>query len=146
MTDTDIKRGDPLTLRLHGAVLPDLLGDAAPPWHELALCAQVDPEAFFPRKGQGNAEARAICGQCGVRAECLADALEGEGEHGVWGGTSEKDRRKLRDAGWTGALVKSYAAAHDGGIPLERVHGSRRREPFPVEVLEGQAGDDDAAA
>jgi len=63
-------------------------------WMTGGLCAQTDPEAFFPEKGVSSAEAKSICTGCPVIAECLQYALE-HGETGVWGGTSERQRRKM---------------------------------------------------
>ena len=65
-------------------------------WQERALCAQTDPEAFFPEKGFSTREAKAVCMSCEVRAECLEYALVNDESFGVWGGTSERERRKLK--------------------------------------------------
>jgi WhiB family redox-sensing transcriptional regulator len=60
------------------------------------LCAQTDPEAYFPEKGSSAGEAKRICARCDVRAECLEYALGREEKFGVWGGLSERERRKLK--------------------------------------------------
>ena len=75
-------------------------GDAAeePGWQEQALCAQTDPEAFFPEKGGSTREAKRICSGCEVRAECLEYALANDERFGIWGGLSERERRRLRRA------------------------------------------------
>lgn len=65
-------------------------------WQERALCAQTDPEAFFPEKGGSTRDAKKICVSCEVRAECLAYALENDERFGIWGGLSERERRKLK--------------------------------------------------
>jgi WhiB family redox-sensing transcriptional regulator len=65
-------------------------------WQELALCSQTDPEAFFPEKGGSTREAKKICTGCEVRAECLEYALAHDERFGIWGGLSERERRKLR--------------------------------------------------
>jgi WhiB family redox-sensing transcriptional regulator len=65
-------------------------------WRELALCKEVDPEAFFPGKGQSTADAKRVCMACEVRTECLADALATGERYGVRGGKSEHERRKLK--------------------------------------------------
>jgi WhiB family transcriptional regulator, redox-sensing transcriptional regulator len=65
-------------------------------WQERALCAQTDPEAFFPEKGGSTREAKKICVQCPVRAECLEYALSNDERFGIWGGLSERERRRLR--------------------------------------------------
>jgi WhiB family redox-sensing transcriptional regulator len=67
-------------------------------WQERALCAQTDPEAFFPEKGGSTREAKRICSGCEVRAECLEYALTHDERFGIWGGLSERERRRLRRA------------------------------------------------
>ncbi|HET9254222.1 MAG TPA: WhiB family transcriptional regulator [Pseudonocardiaceae bacterium] len=67
-----------------------------PEWQERALCAQTDPEAFFPEKGGSTREAKQICAGCEVRAECLEYALAFDERFGIWGGLSERERRKLK--------------------------------------------------
>ena len=71
-------------------------GDDETEWHDKALCAQTDPEAFFPEKGGSTREAKRICESCGVRQECLEYALENDERFGIWGGLSERERRRLR--------------------------------------------------
>lgn len=63
-------------------------------WQDSALCAQVATDVFFPDRGDTTKEAKRICARCDVRPECLAHALE-VGESGVWGGLSDRERRKL---------------------------------------------------
>ena len=65
-------------------------------WQERALCAQTDPEAFFPEKGGSTREAKKVCTGCDVRSECLDYALENDERFGIWGGLSERERRKLK--------------------------------------------------
>ena len=65
-------------------------------WQERALCAQTDPEAFFPEKGGSTREAKRICTGCEVRGECLEYALEHDERFGIWGGLSERERRRLK--------------------------------------------------
>ena len=65
-------------------------------WQDRALCAQTDPEAFFPEKGGSTREAKRICTGCEVRAECLEYALEHDERFGIWGGLSERERRRLK--------------------------------------------------
>lgn len=73
----------------------DLLG-SPPQWQERALCAQTDPEAFFPDKGGSAYEAKKICGRCEVKDECLAWALGHNERFGIWGGLSERERRAIQ--------------------------------------------------
>lgn len=93
MTDPVIAEilGIPNAYRNHRDDTPRAL-----PWMQDALCAQMgDPELFFPSKGGSTREAKAICRMCTVQAECLTLALTtGEG-FGIWGGASERERRKL---------------------------------------------------
>ena len=83
-----------------GNVLPLFAGEAEDEgllaWQERALCAQTDPEAFFPEKGGSTREAKKVCTQCEVRAECLEYALANDERFGIWGGLSERERRKLK--------------------------------------------------
>jgi WhiB family redox-sensing transcriptional regulator len=65
-------------------------------WQEQALCAQTDPEAFFPEKGGSTREAKRICVGCNVKAECLEYALRSDERFGIWGGLSERERRRLK--------------------------------------------------
>ena len=67
-------------------------------WQEQALCAQTDPEAFFPEKGGSTREAKRICVGCEVKGECLEYALEQDERFGIWGGLSERERRRLKRA------------------------------------------------
>jgi WhiB family redox-sensing transcriptional regulator len=85
--------GDRPTLTL---IDGDLIDDTEPSWQERALCAQTDPEAFFPEKGQSTREAKKTCLSCGVRGECLSYALDNDERFGIWGGLSERERRKLK--------------------------------------------------
>lgn len=70
--------------------------DEALSWQADALCAQTDPEAFFPEKGGSTRDAKRICSTCEVRAQCLEYALQNDERFGIWGGLSERERRRLR--------------------------------------------------
>jgi WhiB family redox-sensing transcriptional regulator len=65
-------------------------------WQERGLCAQTDPEAFFPEKGGSTREAKRICMGCEVRDRCLEYALAHDERFGIWGGLSERERRRLK--------------------------------------------------
>ena len=67
-----------------------------PEWLSRGLCAQTDPEAFFPEKGGSTREAKRVCTRCAVRSECLVYALSHDERFGIWGGLSERERRKLK--------------------------------------------------
>ena len=74
-----------------------MLGDG-PNWWEEAACRGVDPAIFFPERGESSAEAKKVCLPCPVSAQCLAYAVENGEKHGVWGGLSERGRRRMRKA------------------------------------------------
>lgn len=63
---------------------------------EQALCAQTDPEMFWPEKGASTQSAKDICRRCPVLLECLDWALQHGEREGVWGATSANDRKRLR--------------------------------------------------
>ncbi|MCL1923669.1 MAG: WhiB family transcriptional regulator [Propionibacteriaceae bacterium] len=65
-------------------------------WQTQALCAQTDPEAFFPEKGGSTREAKGVCQVCDAKQECLDYALTHDERYGIWGGLSERERRKLK--------------------------------------------------
>lgn len=65
-------------------------------WQTDALCAQTDPEAFFPEKGGSTRDAKKVCGSCNVKSQCLEYALANDERFGIWGGLSERERRRLR--------------------------------------------------
>lgn len=72
---------------------------APPEWTERAVCAQTDPEEFFPEKGGSTRQAKAVCRGCEVRTQCLAYAVARGERFGVWGGLSERERRALTKSG-----------------------------------------------
>lgn len=75
---------------------PDFVNIVSPPaWVAEGLCAQVDPELFFPEKGGSTREAKQVCLACPVRAECLAYALDNRERFDVWGGASQRERHRL---------------------------------------------------
>lgn len=65
-------------------------------WMQEALCGQTDPEAFFPDKGGSTRDAKRICKSCDVQLTCLGYALEHDERFGVWGGASERERRRMK--------------------------------------------------
>ena len=88
---------DPVKLGVPGTRRPVVDGDDNPlAWQADSLCAQTDPEAFFPEKGGSTRDAKKICTSCEVRTECLEYALSNDERFGIWGGLSERERRKLR--------------------------------------------------
>ncbi len=65
-------------------------------WQELANCLGVDPDLFFPERGASTREAKEVCRGCVVREECLEYALANGEKFGIWGGMSERERRRIR--------------------------------------------------
>ena len=74
-------------------LIPD--PDSTTGWMALGLCRMYAPATFFPSDGVGVDKARKICATCPVKNECLEHALEHRIEHGVWGGCSERERRRI---------------------------------------------------
>lgn len=86
--------GEPVTRRRETDIPPPALVVPGA-WVDDALCAQVDPEIFFPEKGGSTREAKQTCARCPVAAQCLDYALANGESYGLWGGTSERERRAL---------------------------------------------------
>ena len=74
-------------------------------WMQRGLCRDIPPATFFPSDGVGVDVARRICDACPVQADCLEYALENRIDHGVWGGCSERERRRLLKQRRTRALT-----------------------------------------
>ena len=103
--------------RSAGGLAEELLGlVASPGWWFAGLCAQTDPEVFFPEKGGSVREAKAVCTGCPVRAQCLEHALAHDERFGVWGGLSERERRRLKTTA-THRSTASRPAARRAGVP-----------------------------
>jgi WhiB family redox-sensing transcriptional regulator len=66
------------------------------PWASQARCLQAEPDTFFPEKGGSTREAKRICTTCEVRDLCLEYALANDERFGIWGGMSERERRKVK--------------------------------------------------
>lgn len=87
--------------RPHLSLVPELTPLPTPSandeaWQERAVCAQTDPEAFFPEKGGSTRDAKRICQGCEVRDACLDYAMTHDERFGIWGGLSERERRSLK--------------------------------------------------
>ena len=65
-------------------------------WQEEANCRGVDPDLFFPERGASTREAKAACRGCEARVDCLEYALAHGEKFGIWGGLSERERRRVR--------------------------------------------------
>jgi WhiB family redox-sensing transcriptional regulator len=86
-----------MTVRFWPPREPDDYARFYPPsWTERALCAQTDPELFFPEKGGSTRDPKRVCAACEVRAECLQYALDHDEQFGIYGGMSARERRRLK--------------------------------------------------
>ncbi|HSJ35993.1 MAG TPA: WhiB family transcriptional regulator [Acidimicrobiia bacterium] len=65
-------------------------------WQDYANCRGADADLFFPERGASTRKAKSICGECQVQAECLDFAIEIGEKFGIWGGMSERERRRVR--------------------------------------------------
>lgn len=91
MTDLDVGPEDRL-LELPTGKVP---GE----WADRGLCrTHPDPDLWFPERGESVVEAKEICQVCPVRSECLEHAVRYGEKHGIWGGRSERERRRMRKA------------------------------------------------
>ena len=81
--------------------------DAVTDWKSKANCMGVDPDLFFPERGMSTREAKEVCKGCVVREDCLEYALANGEKFGIWGGLSERERRRIRRAR---ALVRRGSA------------------------------------
>lgn len=113
------------------------LANAQYGWRRDAICRDTDPDLFFPVGTTGQAlvqidRAKEVCDQCTVKVDCLEFALETNQDSGIWGGTSEEERRKLR---------REYVAFQKkhGDAPSMSVLGFSRPAPAP----DSFAGSDD---
>ncbi|MFI5041458.1 MAG: WhiB family transcriptional regulator [Acidimicrobiales bacterium] len=79
-----------------------------PDWKARANCMGVDPDLFFPERGMSTREAKEVCRGCVVREDCLEYALANGEKFGIWGGLSERERRRIRRAR---ALVRRTGGA-----------------------------------
>src|SRR5271166_4239612 len=75
-----------------------LYGRQEKSWQAQANCMGVDPDLFFPERGASTREAKEVCRGCVVREDCLEYALANGEKFGIWGGMSERERRRLRRA------------------------------------------------
>ena len=76
-------------------LMPPAPDHRTPPWMLRALCRDAAPGEFFPSDGVGVEQACRTCAACPVRLDCLEYALAYRIDHGVWGGCSERERRRI---------------------------------------------------
>jgi WhiB family transcriptional regulator, redox-sensing transcriptional regulator len=116
-------------------------------WRDIAACRQHDPELFFPIGSAGPAleqaeQAKRICARCPVQARCLRWALDRDVAFGIWGGTTEDERRAMR------AALTPQGSAPGRGFREARSGAARRRVAarggWPCRVRTAGAGRPDA--
>lgn len=92
-----------------------------PDWRAQGACTKVDPEIFFPSRSGNAKAARRVCAACPVKAECLEWALTHPRptEFGIWGGTSERQRRVLRAQAKGNSTNRGYAGQTRTPVPAE---------------------------
>ena len=64
-------------------------------WRELGACRGLEPSIFYPDDDDDALDAKAVCGECSVRVACLEFALNAREKQGVWGGATERERRRI---------------------------------------------------
>lgn len=99
-------------------------------WMDAARCRGLDPDLFFPERGESGDEAKRVCAECPVSEECLSYALRHRISHGVWSGLSERQRRKLarQPRSKPAATPKPVAPARDRPGRPPTAHGAAIRD------------------
>ncbi|QBP31739.1 WhiB family transcription factor [Mycobacterium phage Piper2020] len=87
-------------------------------WRQSAVCAQTDPELFFPATGESATPARTMCKRCEVQAECLQRALDDDEQFGIWGGLTPQQRRALK----RGREFRTCGHCGDSFVPVRSDH------------------------
>jgi WhiB family redox-sensing transcriptional regulator len=64
-------------------------------WRELGACRGLDPTIFYPDEDDDSSDAKSVCAECRVRVTCLEFALSHREKQGVWGGATERERRRI---------------------------------------------------
>lgn len=118
---------------LYGQAL-QALGNAGLGWHDDGLCAQTDPEIFFPDKGGSVREPKQVCRACTVRVECLEYALENDDRFGVWGGFSREEREKAAPLYHAGVPARDLVDAADAEYYAREEHRSERERTYAAAV------------
>jgi WhiB family transcriptional regulator, redox-sensing transcriptional regulator len=102
-------------------------------WMARGKCRELPPDTFFPSDGAGVEVARKICADCPVKSPCLEYAMENHIDHGVWGGTSERERRRIARRR---RLAAAEAAAEAPGQVTPAAGPAMGDEEAPVELLD----------
>jgi WhiB family redox-sensing transcriptional regulator len=82
--------------REYGDPLQDLVELIDLAWQDDANCMGANADLFFPERGASTRKAKQICGECEVQVECLEYAIANGEKFGIWGGLSERERRRIR--------------------------------------------------
>ncbi len=85
----------PTVTRTRKMIQPPPAAQTGGDWRGLTLCSEVDPAIFYPEPGESWAAAKQVCSGCEVRRQCLQHALDTREAHGVWGGTTPRERSRL---------------------------------------------------
>jgi WhiB family transcriptional regulator, redox-sensing transcriptional regulator len=101
-------------------------------WQDFANCLGVDPDLFFPERGESTREAKEVCRGCVVREDCLEYALANGEKFGIWGGMSERERRRIRRQR---ALARAAALRGEDGAAPHQVMTAR--DPDSPDILFG---------
>lgn len=108
-------------------------------WTTRGSCCSLDPDGFFVQ-GADQQKAKTLCEGCPVRAECLADALDNRIEFGVWGGMTERERRRLlrehpRVTDWYPRLAEMFRRENERAARRERSAPAARRRARRTDSL-----------
>jgi WhiB family redox-sensing transcriptional regulator len=109
-------------------------------WCDRAVCAEVDPELFFPDKGEPSRPAKQVCAVCEVRAYCLQEALDRREHFGVWGGLSERERRVLLARPVPARSCPEHGYVLSGGPAVYRCPAGPRGHLITGDSLAAAAG------
>lgn len=125
MNDIDMLRAD----------LAVVLG-GRPEWHAKAACRGMGPDLFYPGRGEATEPAKRICASCEVKTECLADAFSHFDKNGIFGGRSERERRRMRRERRQ-ALNRGEVLPDVSPIDTEPELVPRRPKPKPLPRFDG---------
>ena len=108
-------------------------------WADYGSCTNTDPDLFFPQPGADTSYARSICRGCPVRLHCLDYALESGQKHGIWGGMTESQRRRLRRRSHPSNPMASHddaeaAELDERALPTGLVDAATPAEPVAAPV------------
>lgn len=97
--------------------------------HGFPSCAETDPEAFFPEKGDKVHQAKAICRTCPIQSGCLLEAIANKIDDGVWGGTVERERHVIRkDSRKLLLVIANYEKELEKAKQNETIYNSKEEK------------------